>query len=33
MVVRIDIVPGYSTTNILEKIRALNPSSDVTPAK
>ena len=32
-VVRIDIVPGYSTTTILEKIRALNPSSHVTPAK
>ncbi|MGB8321950.1 MAG: D-glycero-beta-D-manno-heptose 1-phosphate adenylyltransferase [Candidatus Acidiferrum sp.] len=32
-VVRIDIVPGYSTTAILEKIRSLNPSSHVTPAK
>ena len=32
-VVRIDIVPGYSTTTILEKIRALNPTSQVTPAK
>jgi rfaE bifunctional protein nucleotidyltransferase chain/domain len=32
-VVRIDIVPGYSTTTILEKIRALNPPSHEIPAK